>query len=1311
MQGKSSNNATRIASSKEFDIDIHSTSFEITSLKKTIEVSNASNSRSSVDYQIELFPGQVFDGWYYYWSENGTDSANLKTNSNVSWLTVTPVKFTSTACTVIPVKYSFTAPNNPGIYQVTIADSNGNWSNIVVELIVSNSPTIFTITKNVQLTLGQSASYYDTLIWHGFDSIGCSSPYTPSLQRNFFYKTEPTVPWLSINPSNTTITLNDTSIVTKKITSNTVGTDSTYDIQNRQWSSYPHFTRWIVNTNPPLSDTISDFNFSDFNSIPNIKLNGNAIQSGNKLRLTDNLTSMKGSAWYLNKVNIQDAFETVFQFQISQGVFGADGFAFVIQNMSNSALGLDGGNIGYSGITNSIAIEFDTFINAENEEPNSYHISVNTGGHNANSSNHSFSLGATTNIPNLRDGQIHKVKIQYIIGKLYIYIDDLTNPVLYLSIDIRNAISLDSGKAWVGFTSSTGGYSESHDILNWYFKHQTKKLAVKIENLTASVEEAVVQLTWQKSGDEQSSIRSYRIYRGIDSSKVSLIDSSISTLYLDSIQYLPPKSYYFVTAIDSLFRESDASSTASVTIGASAAGNMTQFDPVNHSTVVIEGWTLYDAAYRQNFTVEGWIYRNSLIPGGQRIFDKNYAGSPDQWTIDMGSDLKVRWTSGPYDLTGTNQKFTSKPIALNGWSHVAVSVNGTTVKMYINGEKVGGGELTGYYVGDGSKSVQLGAPISSGNAGNTEFFSGYMDEVRFWAGEVPQELIRKRMYHPVNGKEPKLLAYYSMNGNESGQLINIFNESKGGVKMGDGVGHAVVMQPSTAPISKINKLLSSNDSINFGDVKINDSAFVLVNLRAVFGDVWVSQSKVKTPEFNIPKSEYYILDRDTLKLKVGMFTTKYGNFSDTLTLINESTSGMLKIPIKGMSLQPTLMTSLSKIVLHSNNLVDTSTATLIFRQQTVNFIKIDSIYTTLQNIKLSLQAKQFTDSSKLLVTFAPLKYGRIKDTLYVLSNATNSVIKIPIEANVPYPTVIFGASLNFGNIALEDSLEQMVLLGSPNPNGTNFDDIHTNTQSFSVSPGSANITSKDTLKLRVKYKPNKFNVLQDTLTIGSSSNGSATMILLIGNSPYPTIIPLQKSIQFTNVLVNTNQKKVFSLTNSSINYLTVITSTVSEPQFKVEGRSFDGVIKRGDTLGITLSFQSESPGTFKDTLLLITDAITDTVRIPLTATSVLTNVSVLNDLMPIEYSLSQNYPNPFNPATTIQFGLPEASNVSLKIYDVLGREVATLVNENLSPGYFNYSWHAGGLASGMYIYRITALSLNGEKKQVFNQVKKLLLLR
>jgi hypothetical protein len=98
-----------------------------------------------------------------------------------------------------------------------------------------------------------------------------------------------------------------------------------------------------------------------------------------------------------------------------------------------------------------------------------------------------------------------------------------------------------------------------------------------------------------------------------------------------------------------------------------------------------------------------------------------------------------------------------------------------------------------------------------------------------------------------------------------------------------------------------------------------------------------------------------------------------------------------------------------------------------------------------------------------------------------------------------------------------------------------------------------------------------------------------------------------------------------------------------------------------------------------------------------------TDVRQTLDVIPDEFSLEQNYPNPFNPTTEIGFGIADLGLVSLKVYDILGREVATLVNEVKQPGEYTVQWDASRQASGVYLYRLQASS--------FVKTKKLLLLR
>lgn len=83
--------------------------------------------------------------------------------------------------------------------------------------------------------------------------------------------------------------------------------------------------------------------------------------------------------------------------------------------------------------------------------------------------------------------------------------------------------------------------------------------------------------------------------------------------------------------------------------------------------------------------------------------------------------------------------------------------------------------------------------------------------------------------------------------------------------------------------------------------------------------------------------------------------------------------------------------------------------------------------------------------------------------------------------------------------------------------------------------------------------------------------------------------------------------------------------------------------------------------------------------------------------MPEEYSLTNNYPNPFNPSTQIKYALPQAAEVSIKVYNIMGQQVATLVNTNMSAGFHEVNFDAGSLSSGVYIARMEAVGESGER--------------
>jgi hypothetical protein len=110
----------------------------------------------------------------------------------------------------------------------------------------------------------------------------------------------------------------------------------------------------------------------------------------------------------------------------------------------------------------------------------------------------------------------------------------------------------------------------------------------------------------------------------------------------------------------------------------------------------------------------------------------------------------------------------------------------------------------------------------------------------------------------------------------------------------------------------------------------------------------------------------------------------------------------------------------------------------------------------------------------------------------------------------------------------------------------------------------------------------------------------------------------------------------------------------------------------------------------------------------------LTDVNTADAGIPTTYALDQNYPNPFNPITTIRFALPKLSNVTIKIYNLLGQEVATLVEGVREAGFYTQQWnghnqYGNQVATGVYFYRIEAKPADGGAP--FTSLKKMLLIK
>jgi len=197
------------------------------------------------------------------------------------------------------------------------------------------------------------------------------------------------------------------------------------------------------------------------------------------------------------------------------------------------------------------------------------------------------------------------------------------------------------------------------------------------------------------------------------------------------------------------------------------------------------------------------------------------------------------------------------------------------------------------------------------------------------------------------------------------------------------------------------------------------------------------------------------------------------------------------------------------------------------------------------------------------------------------------------------------------------------------------------------------------------------------------------------------------AIKMGPVAIGQAKDSSFTISNVGNDTLHITSVTVPGGLFSVVPAGT--VVLPGQSIVDTVRYAPTAAGADSAFVIIISNAPSSPDTLHLKGSGVLvTGVAYLEGI-PEEYSLSQNYPNPFNPSTTIRFGLPVRSRVTIDVYNMLGQLVLRILDEERGAGFVEKTWQAT-TASGIYIYRMVATSVD-DPSQVFFQTKKMVLIR
>ncbi len=250
------------------------------------------------------------------------------------------------------------------------------------------------------------------------------------------------------------------------------------------------------------------FDFASFTSSQQVLLlGGSATVESNRLIVARGGEFRGGGAWFRDKVSVDAGFETVFQVRILPQTDISKGFALMLHGDVLPGLG-HGSGLGYEGMKNSVAVEFDLEQNANYPDPPAPHVSVQTCGIYANSALPAATLGSSGGLGTLSDGNLHTMRVRYAAGKMDVTVDG--SLALSVDIDLKKILRLDRGQAWIGFVAGANAGEGPVEILSWSFTPSAGPIAVAMTDPAPGaqfISGAIISLSATASSSTGSIVR------------------------------------------------------------------------------------------------------------------------------------------------------------------------------------------------------------------------------------------------------------------------------------------------------------------------------------------------------------------------------------------------------------------------------------------------------------------------------------------------------------------------------------------------------------------------------------------------------------------------------------------------------------------------------------------------------------------------------------------------------------------------------------------------------------------------------------
>jgi hypothetical protein len=339
-------------------------------------------------------------------------------------------------------------------------------------------------------------------------------------------------------------------------------------------------------------------------------------------------------------------------------------------------------------------------------------------------------------------------------------------------------------------------------------------------------------------------------------------------------------------------------------------------------------------------------------------------------------------------------------------------------------------------------------------------------------------------------------------------------------------------------------------------------------------------------------------------------------------------------------------------------------------------------------------------SFMLPLRFHPASVGTVIDTLELRSeDSTQGIIRrVFLRGTGVTPALaISPPSLQFGTMPADSVVHRILTVAPVNADTVRVDSITWRSPAITLSRTAFTVSGPESVL--VTFASRVAGITRDTLVIRGDSGHVLVRVPLEADVVAPHLVCSPESLAFASVKPGDSVSMSVSIRNISGTIITLDSARVHGAPFSLLV-PVPATIAPYDSVKLHVSFQPAAFVLYRDTLTIFSNAGISTVPLVGKGGDPLVDVAPGNREIPSEFGLSQNYPNPFNPNADIRYQISEFRIVRLAVYDVLGHEVAVLVNEPKMPGTYQVRFDASGLASGVYFCRMNAGSFVATKAMV-----------